>query len=144
MKNENLENIPPMEKQILAEEQTDGMESEKPQKPKQIPKLNLGSFYQTLVSKIKRIIRPKPIAISGIALAIVLVFLAIVLISQDKPRQEDLATIKVTISSPQAVVDQEFENAKKEVSVFKDELESLDSQLNSIKFPQVDLDINFD
>lgn len=144
MKNENPENISPMEKQILAEELTAGMESEKPQKPKQIFKFNFVSFHQVLVSKFKKIIRPKPIAISLIILAIVLVFLAIVLISKDKPQQEDLATIKVTISSPQAVIDQEIENTKKEVSVFNDELESLDSELNSIKFPQIDLDINFD
>lgn len=145
MKQEDLQNIPPMEKHILTEEVNTSQEPSKIQKPQKISLPNIASLFQKIIFRLKVLKKPKPITIFIIIFALILVFTGIILIAQDNnPHQEDKTPQKAIIPSPKAEVDEDLQNAQKEVRVFNTELESLDRELGTVKLPKIDLDINFD
>ena len=72
-----------------------------------------------------------------------LIFTAFLASSKKGPIPAEQTSVKITIASPAPVSDSQLEEAKKEVTVFTGSLSSLDSELDTIKFPQLDLDIKF-
>ncbi len=144
MKKAELEKSQPMEKQILTEESMSPEELPKTKTPKTLPKVDIKNLISTIILKFKNLKRPKPIVLITLTVSIILVFVAILLLSTRQPKPQPQTTVKIVIPTPSTPKDEELDNIKKEISIFSNELISLDSQLNSIEFPKIDLDINFD
>ena len=144
MKKAELEKSQPMEKQILTEENTSPEELPKTKTPKTLPKVDIKNLLLNIILKFKNLKKPKPIVLITLTVSIILVFVAILLLSTRQPKPQPQTTVKIVIPTPSTPKDEELDNIKKEISIFSNELISLDSQLNSIEFPKIDLDINFD
>ena len=144
MKKAELEKSQPMEKQILTEESMSPEELPKTKTPKTLPKVDIKNLISTIILKFKNLKRPKPIVLITLTVSIILVFVAILLLSTRQPKPQPQTTVKIVIPTPSTPKNEELDNIKKEISIFSNELISLDSQLNSIEFPKIDLDINFD
>ncbi len=141
MKNYDFFKTNPMEKQIFGEENT--TPEQKPttpqtEKPENLPKINLqGAFL-----KLKYLKRPKTGLILAVFTSILLLFGALFALSK-RQTQNVPTVVKITIASPAASLDPELEQAKKNIVVFNNNLGSLDSELDNIKFPTLDLNVNF-
>ena len=144
MKKAELEKSQPMEKQILTEESMSPEELPKTKTPKTLPKVDIKNLLLNIILKFKNLKKPKPIVLITLTVSIILVFVAILLLSTRQPKPQPQTTVKIVIPTPSTPKDEELDNIKKEISIFSNELISLDSQLNSIEFPKIDLDINFD
>lgn len=144
MKKAEYEKPQPMEKQILTEEGIPSEELPKTKTSKTLPKVDIKNLLSIMILKFKNLKKPKPIVLITLTVSIILVFIAILLLSARQPSQQPQTTVKIVIPTPNTPKDEELDNIKKEVSIFSSELTSLDSQLNSIEFPKIDLDINFD
>src|SRR3990167_9768931 len=151
MKSENPE-PKIMEKGILSEEnvveqQQPQNQTPKPNKKFQIPlKEQLGRFIEKISGaflRIKYSKKPRIITLGIILALIILVSISLILIAGRKPKEEPKTIVKITIPSPNSTPDLEVEQAKKEVLVFKGKLDALNSELENVNFPQIDLDVNF-
>lgn len=132
-----------MEKQIIAEENSPQNQQTPQTPPKKtsrfVPKINL-----TLVSaKLKLLKNRKLQVVVVLLLTLTLIFVAFLVLSKKDQKPAQQTSVKITIASPEPTPDSQLDEAKKEVSVFTSSLDSLDSELDSVKFPQIDLDIKF-
>ncbi len=142
MRNDKYQDSQVMEKDIFTEENV----PQTTQQATQVKhKLTITSPLKisTVVTKLKNFKKPKLIVIVILLAAIISAMIGFLLLSTKQPQKDTKTRVKITISDPQASADPDLVQSKKEVFVFNGELESLDSELNNIKFPKIDLNVNF-
>ena len=143
MKSPELQDSGIMEKQIMAEEnvlQEQTQTQNTPKKPaNRIPKIDISQ----LAAKLKYLKNRKFKLGLLLLLILVIIFAAFMLLSKKGTQTGEKTVVKITIASPAPIADPQLEQAKKDVVVFNNDLDSLDRELENIKFPQIDLDIKF-
>lgn len=132
-----------MEKQIMGEEnvlQEQNQAQNAPKKPAtRIPKIDMSR----LAPKLKYLKNRKFQLSLVLLLVLVIIFASFMMLSKKGDQTGEKTVVKITIASPAPIADPELEQAKKDVVVFNNDLDSLDAELNNIKFPQIDLDVKF-
>ena len=78
-----------------------------------------------------------------ITLCMVFLFTGLALLSSRKPQEPQKTVVKITVPQSPLPTDYELDQVKKEVTIFNNDLESLDFELNSLNLPKLDLDLNF-
>ena len=132
-----------MEKQIIAEENVQKEQHPAQNTPKKstyrIPKIDISKLSAKLIYFKNRKLQLSLLLL----LIIVIIFAAFIMISKNPAQTGEKTVVKITIASPAPTPDPELEQVKKDVVVFNNVLDSLDWELDNIKFPQIDLDIKF-
>src|SRR3989344_8407852 len=132
-----------MEKQIIAEENVQKKQHPAQNTPKKsasrIPKIDISK----LVSKLEYLKNRKFQLSLLLFVILVIIFAAFMMLSKKAPQTGEKTVVKITIARPAPPHDPELEQTKKDVVVFNNDLDSLDWELDNIKFPQIDLDIKF-
>lgn len=143
MKRPQLQDSGIMEKQIMGEEnvlQEQTRTQNTPKKPaNRIPKIDMSQ----LAAKLKYLKNRKFQLSLVLLLVLVVIFASFMMLSKRTTQTGEKTVVKITIASPAPIPDPELEQAKKDVVVFNNDLDSLDAELNNIKFPQIDLDVKF-
>lgn len=142
MTNGNYQDSQVMEKDILSEENLPQTAQQPPQIKHKLA-IKPSVKISLILSKMKNFKKPKLKTIIILLVAIFVVLLGLLLLSSRQSKEETKTRVKIAIASPQVSADPQFEQTKKEVFNFNNELDSLDSELNNIKFPEIDLDVDF-
>ena len=143
MKTQQLQDSGNMEKQIIAEENEPQEQRHAQNIPKKsayrIPKIDISKLSVKLIYLKNRKLQLSLLLL----LIIVIIFAAFMILSKKTAQTEEKTVVKITIASPLPTPDAQLEQAKKDVVIYNNDLESLDWELNNIRFPQIDLDIKF-
>lgn len=144
----NNQEIKTMEGEILSAEDLPEQNNSKTQEPKpkvkkrvSVPDLtNLPAKLAALKETIKK---PRFIIIVSLILIIPVIYLAFTMLGTNTNTQIPLNNLTPDFQSPNPIIDKNREVMENKVKLFRNELETLETETKDLTFPDVDLNVKF-